>query len=255
MHDLKPATFNLIMAHIVPSFFFGMLLLIMFVGEMQGAVPFTEPENLRRILMVGAVTGLLTAIATAIFHHLLAVHLSPAGKILDKRQLRRNKVITFITAAICGGSTIFLLISKVGLLLLTTILMAVIIRHIRRFAHTIKVMFRPGVLPTAMDVWRFVEIYVNVLAGFTLLNGSINMLHLYGLLDKPQFPFGQGTGMLLDSLYFCVVTMTTLGFGDITPLTPLAKLLTIFECLTGYVMFALGVGMVTRGVVSDSDEG
>ena len=38
---------------------------------------------------------------------------------------------------------------------------------------------------------------------------------------------------LLDSFYFCVVTLTTVGFGDLTPDTGIAKLFTAFYILAG----------------------
>ena len=37
----------------------------------------------------------------------------------------------------------------------------------------------------------------------------------------------------LDSLYFSVVTLGTVGYGDLTPSTPLSKLFTIFYILNG----------------------
>ena len=41
---------------------------------------------------------------------------------------------------------------------------------------------------------------------------------------------------LLDALYFCVVTLGTVGYGDITPTTELGRIFTIF-----YIIFGLAV--------------
>lgn len=42
----------------------------------------------------------------------------------------------------------------------------------------------------------------------------------------------------LDSIYFCVVTLATVGYGDITPKTPLGKVFTIFYILIGIGIIA-----------------
>jgi hypothetical protein len=38
---------------------------------------------------------------------------------------------------------------------------------------------------------------------------------------------------LLDAIYFCIVTLGTVGFGDITPTTDLGKVFTIFYIIVG----------------------
>lgn len=40
----------------------------------------------------------------------------------------------------------------------------------------------------------------------------------------------------ISPIYYSVVTITTLGFGDIVPATPAARIFTIFEVFIGYVM-------------------
>src|SRR5215218_5676650 len=47
----------------------------------------------------------------------------------------------------------------------------------------------------------------------------------------------------LDALYFCVITLATVGYGDLAPRTPLGKVFTI-----GYLFLGLGtfVLLVTR---------
>ena len=51
-----------------------------------------------------------------------------------------------------------------------------------------------------------------------------------------------GTGMTRAShLYFSFVTLTTLGYGDIVPATPLARMLTVLEAATGVLYIAITV--------------
>lgn len=47
----------------------------------------------------------------------------------------------------------------------------------------------------------------------------------------------------LDALYFCVITLTTVGYGDLYPTTDLGKMFTIL-----YVL--LGVGIMTLFIAS-----
>ena len=50
----------------------------------------------------------------------------------------------------------------------------------------------------------------------------------------------------LDSFYFVVVTLTTIGYGDFSPTTPLTKLITIFYGLNGVIILLMLFDVVRR---------
>ncbi len=47
------------------------------------------------------------------------------------------------------------------------------------------------------------------------------------------------------SVYWCIVTLTTVGFGDITPQTPLGQLIASFVMILGYGIIAVPTGIVS----------
>jgi hypothetical protein len=52
---------------------------------------------------------------------------------------------------------------------------------------------------------------------------------------------------VVDCFYFSVTTISTLGFGDIHPITPMAKILTSCEVITGFILIVLSLGSVIGG--------
>lgn len=53
----------------------------------------------------------------------------------------------------------------------------------------------------------------------------------------------------LDSLYFCVITLTTIGYGDITPHTDAGKIFTIFYVIVGIGILAAVINYLLRRAV------
>ena len=43
----------------------------------------------------------------------------------------------------------------------------------------------------------------------------------------------------LDSFYFVVITLTTIGYGDFSPTTPITKLITMFYGVNGVIIFLM----------------
>ena len=48
-----------------------------------------------------------------------------------------------------------------------------------------------------------------------------------------------------NSIYWCIVTMTTVGYGDIAPITPIGKAIAAFIMIRGYGIIAGPTGIVT----------
>ena len=96
--------------------------------------------------------------------------------------------------------------------------------------------------------------------------GSIALYFMLGLLFSALFTLllhfspealrGLEVTRPLDQLsstvYFSFVTLTTLGYGDITPVTPLARFLVILESVTGMFYLALIVASLV-GSLKRSD--
>ena len=55
----------------------------------------------------------------------------------------------------------------------------------------------------------------------------------------------------LDSLYFSVVTLTTIGYGDFAPKTALGKFVTIFYIFAGLGIIATFIGTVADRMSSE----
>ncbi|HET9237736.1 MAG TPA: ion transporter [Oligoflexus sp.] len=77
------------------------------------------------------------------------------------------------------------------------------------------------------------------------LGGVLSLVLIIGavmhLVEGPEHGFTS----IPVSIYWAVVTLTTVGYGDITPLTPLGKVLATFVMLMGYGILAVPTGIVS----------
>ena len=83
---------------------------------------------------------------------------------------------------------------------------------------------------------RKIYIFLLFLVIFCVIVGSLMFMvegHREGFESIPQ------------SIYWAVVTVTTVGYGDVSPVTPLGKFLSILLMLSGYSIIAVPTGIVT----------
>ena len=83
---------------------------------------------------------------------------------------------------------------------------------------------------------RKIYIFLLFLIIFSVIVGSLMLMvegHREGFESIPQ------------SIYWAVVTVTTVGYGDVSPGTPLGKFLSVLLMLAGYSIIAVPTGIVT----------
>jgi voltage-gated potassium channel len=60
-----------------------------------------------------------------------------------------------------------------------------------------------------------------------------------------ESPYNEKFSSIPQSIYWCIVTITTVGYGDISPITPLGKILASMIMILGYAIIAVPTGIVT----------
>lgn len=247
---------NAILTHYVPCLFFGVLTL--YILSKTFPLSFVAELNDNRLeptdLLFAALNGLVVAAAVILFHKRRNAYLRKTHAALRTLADRATFFHSAIIGFLAGISGVLLGAYNEGIVALTVLVLAIVIWHLRTFMRFIPVMLKPGNIATWGDVSRLLTTYFNMLAGFTLLNATLEGIHLM-IKVTPPFAFTADNGdIFLNSLYYTVVTMTTLGFGDFVPQTWDGKLMLIFQCLVSYFMFALVIGIVTRGVVRSQEK-
>ncbi|GKY91610.1 hypothetical protein MPSEU_000132900 [Mayamaea pseudoterrestris] len=64
-----------------------------------------------------------------------------------------------------------------------------------------------------------------------------------------RFVFGGHNWSVIDCIYFSVVTFTTVGYGDLVPETPAAKIFTMFYAASGVAWLSVVIGVLGSNIV------
>jgi len=81
-----------------------------------------------------------------------------------------------------------------------------------------------------------IQIFLGSMLTIVLIAGTV----MY-IVEGPE----NGFTSIPMAMYWAIVTLTTVGFGDITPITPLGKLMASVIMLVGYGIIAVPTGIVT----------
>lgn len=86
---------------------------------------------------------------------------------------------------------------------------------------------------------RRYELYVTVaLASVLLLLGATSLYLIEGDIQPDKF------GSIPRALWWSIITLTTVGYGDVSPVTPLGKIMASFVALAGIGLVAMPTGIM-----------
>ena len=57
-----------------------------------------------------------------------------------------------------------------------------------------------------------------------------------------------------DAVYWATISLTTVGYGDIYPITTLGRIITMISSVMGIAIVALPAGIITAGYMSEIEE-
>ena len=110
--------------------------------------------------------------------------------------------------------------------------------------------FRPGPI-TAVRIQGAIAVYL--LFGISWAYGYVILMHLNPHAFQSTIGISQSPA---EWMYFSFVTLTTLGYGEITPLSTPARSLAIGEALTGQLYLAVLLArLVAMGIMFPKAEG
>ena len=76
-----------------------------------------------------------------------------------------------------------------------------------------------------------------------------------GLIYQVEHPINpQVFNTFVDAMYFSIVTMTTVGFGDVTPISQIGRLLTVLMILTGIALIPWQVSELIKRIIKTANE-
>jgi len=90
-----------------------------------------------------------------------------------------------------------------------------------------------------------VAVFLSFVLIAVVIVGSAMHLIEGGRVDANGDPIETGFDSVPESMYWGIVTMTTVGYGDISPITPLGKSLAACMMVLGYCMIIVPTGIVS----------
>lgn len=133
---------------------------------------------------------------------------------------------------------LFMLLFKIGSSDILTLLTLITLLKLSRFSPALVVL--KDVIVSERDA-LFASLYMMIIITFSLSTT------LY-FIERDVNP---GFASLFDALWWSIITLSTVGYGDVTPMTSLGKLVGGIAAISGFGMFALPAGILASGFAAE----
>lgn len=123
-------------------------------------------------------------------------------------------------------------------------LRALRLMRIFRILKLVRFMSETNTLVKALKASR---VRIAIFISFILILCTILGTIMYLIEDDSS-----GFTSIPESVYWAIVTLTTVGYGDIAPVTPLGQLIASVVMLLGYAIIVIPTGIITSEIVKSS---
>lgn len=137
-------------------------------------------------------------------------------------------VLPSYLAIVLGGAQYFMIIRSLRLL------------RVFRVLKMVRFIGEANVLGSALRASRHkIAVFLIAVVCINFIMGTV----MY-MVEGPEYGF---TSIPI-SIYWCIVTLTTVGYGDISPATPLGQFIASVIMIMGYGVIAVPTGIVTSEI-------
>ena len=98
--------------------------------------------------------------------------------------------------------------------------------------------------------WYFCEKQKNVLITVAALAAAYILISALVIFNVEPESFGS----FFDAIYWATVSLTTVGYGDIYPVTTIGRIVTMLSSIFGIAVIALPSGVITAGYLSEIEK-
>ena len=236
--------YNILIQDFNICFFIGLIILSIYP---ELTTPFFYNNSWLIYITIPSISGIITALIT------LVMNKNFFNKSYTQRYYAQSSKPLLMVGFIAGFLSIYITLFNWSIYIISTLIIYISALNIKKFISQLSQLLSPNILATKEDLGEFANFFINLIITFSVINLSVNTIH-QNFSSPDAFNFGQGTEAIINALYFSIITLTTVGYGHIIPQNEIARILVSIECLTGYLLLGLMIGIITRGIKFGTDK-